>query len=1176
MADPRIRYDIQATAEGQEDVARLTRELEKLDSAIDPAAAARAGELAAKLRILGQQDAAIGQFVELKNKTQAAAQALNEAQVAAQALGKQIAATEAPTRTQTGQMAKLSDAVKSAKAELQAQTIALDASRKALGSFGLETDGLSRAQVRVRQDLAATASEAGLIAQRYQQAASAAQSAARQQVEANTTVKSSLQGIQGSQLSDSINGAIGKFAGIGAAVASVGAAVTPVLQATAALESMRRVLTTVTGSADTAAQQIEFVRNVAARSGQAFDAVGQSYSKFVASALQTGLTLKDTQAVFESVSLAAGNLGLSSEQSSRALEALSQIASKGVVSMEELRGQLGDALPGVLPLLAKQLGLTTSELNKVVESGQLLASEAIPAIGQALRKLGPEQGAQVDGLSASWNRFIGIVKEAGVTVAEGPLGKSAGLVVSAFAGAIRDATVVAVAFSEAIGATARSAGAVVAALTGAFSSFAEFRAAVSSNFEQAGKAVAAFEARAYGASAANEDLARSAAEAAAASVKAAGGTEQQAQSLAKLALVQTKAIADAELQTTIAERLAQAAEQEAKAQEVLIKLVNDEGDARARSAKVSADVAAARELVVTRAEAETVALRAARQAVLDRVGADEQQLAGAKKLLDQFDEKIKKADADLEKSKSLADSARNQADAATLSAKAYGDQSGALGQLRANVDAAQRAYDAIERSFRLGRQTTDDLARADKALLEAKHLLNDALKDQDDATKRTIDSIKAASEVTRAEIQLEITKLEIKRQTLVQNGQTAAADRLALDIKRLEVQASRSSTDAKVAEAKATQELILRQFAQADAANTLTPALRQELNTRYEQQRAIILQTEASRLNEAQEIKNIDATAAGTTARKDHTAATGTGTTAVDGHTKATDNNTGAAGRNRDAVSTLTGEWKKYADALQTAREKMDAAVEAERRRQGVSGGLATPSDSTLGLGAARINGPADGRVFTAAGQAARNASFGGTPFQTGSTGGGTYATGQAANKPTNGEWTYVISGFDVNGVDARGNRVPGGWKYMGGGVSGLDIQGKDAFGRLATGAAGGDYALRGFATPAGAPADGAGMTAEANRLDQLQLEIQLEYQLKRIRESGGSGPGTSAPSTVIDTDTPGTRGSYTAVPILGKYEVSFTNERTGVSTSSFTDTADQAQAFIDNLQAAFRSSNGG
>jgi len=42
------------------------------------------------------------------------------------------------------------------------------------------------------------------------------------------------------------------------------------------------------------------------------------------------------------------------------------MASKGVVSMEELRGQLGEALPGALQAAASGMGVTTVDLIKLV------------------------------------------------------------------------------------------------------------------------------------------------------------------------------------------------------------------------------------------------------------------------------------------------------------------------------------------------------------------------------------------------------------------------------------------------------------------------------------------------------------------------------------------------------------------------------------------------------------------------------------------------------------------------------------------------------------------------------------------------------------------------------------------------------------------------------------------
>ena len=79
MADPRIRYDILANAEGEEDVARLANELEKLDDAIDPTAAARAKELSQSLTSLGRQQSAISTFGQLKTEVSQARTALDTA-----------------------------------------------------------------------------------------------------------------------------------------------------------------------------------------------------------------------------------------------------------------------------------------------------------------------------------------------------------------------------------------------------------------------------------------------------------------------------------------------------------------------------------------------------------------------------------------------------------------------------------------------------------------------------------------------------------------------------------------------------------------------------------------------------------------------------------------------------------------------------------------------------------------------------------------------------------------------------------------------------------------------------------------------------------------------------------------------------------------------------------------
>jgi tape measure domain-containing protein len=941
-------------------------------------------------------------------------------------------------------------------------------------------------------------------------------------------------------LGASINSLINRFAGLGAAVATVGVAVRPVLDATMALEAMRRTLTTVTGSAEAAAEQIEFVRTVASRSGQAFEAVGQSYSKFAASALQTGLSLKDTQDVFESVALAAGNLGLSTDQSGRALEALSQIASKGVAGMEELRQQLGDALPGVLPLLATELGLTTGELNRLVESGQLLASEAIPAIGRSLRKLGPEQGAQVEGLRAEWNRFISVIKEAGVAIVEGPLGQAAGVVLKGVAVAVGALATTAVAASEGFKVLGVSVLATLDALRGN-QSWEQAGKVISDFARESGERVAALTSRIdrmVGASEAGAEasvaLADGLAQTAAAAVRASGGTDQQAKSMSKLVLELGEAVTAAERQTQVTEKLAQAAEQEAKAQKTLIDLLDDEGVARRLTADAAEKVAVARERVAESATAEVQALVAGKTAVLARVGADEKLLAANKLLIEQFDQKIAKADADREKSQALADTTRNQADAARVAAKAYGDQSAEAENLRKRVDEAGRTLEAVTKLQREGWLVTKDVVKAERDLLEAKQLLTDALKDQDAATKRTIDSLKAAASVTKAEIALEITKLEIKKQNLIADGRAAEAARLDLEIKRLQLSATKAGTEAKLAEARATQELIIQQYNDAEARGVLTPAMRQELNTRFEQQRAIILETEASKLNEEQQRKNIDAAVAGTGARRESRAA-------VEGHTGAVGTNTGAVGTNTGALRENERAKRDNAvatGALAAEQEKYATALERARREEGITGRV---DGSTVGQGPAGIGGGNRNDPFSNAGRQARNDSFSNTPFQSGSTGG--TVAGQFQPPDNSGDWVFDAAGYSR----ATANNT-----------SRLSAPNPRDFWRRGP-------TSSGVAGNFNAPTLGAGGA----------FDIANPF--------GNRTP--TAPATVTDTgrvlvstdtDTPGTVGTVSNVPVLGKYEFVFRNDVTGVSTSGFQDTAEQAQAFIDNLQAAFRSANGG
>lgn len=170
-------------------------------------------------------------------------------------------------------------------------------------------------------------------------------------------------------------------------------------------DKLRRGLNAIYGSTELATKQMDFLRQTAMESGVSMGGLTGEFVKFAASMKSANIPLDQSNELFKAVTKASASLGLSADETSGALNALAQMASKGVVSMEELRQQLGDRLPGAMGLVAQGLGITEAQLNKLVESGNLAARDLFPALAQALNKL---QG-ETDGVSNAWERFKGLM-----------------------------------------------------------------------------------------------------------------------------------------------------------------------------------------------------------------------------------------------------------------------------------------------------------------------------------------------------------------------------------------------------------------------------------------------------------------------------------------------------------------------------------------------------------------------------------------------------------------------------------------------------------------------------------------------------------------------------------------------------------------------------------------------
>jgi tape measure domain-containing protein len=193
-----------------------------------------------------------------------------------------------------------------------------------------------------------------------------------------------------------------------AAAAALGAiqAGRGIVQASLDAERMERALKLVTGSSEGAAREMDFVRAVSDQLGLNLRTVAQDYAALAAASRGTSLQGAETREIFVAVAEASTALGLSADQTSGALTAIQQIISKGTVSAEELRGQLGERLFGAFQTAARSMGITTQELGKFLEAGALASDEFLPRFARQLRtEFGgaAEEGAR--SAQAAFNRF---------------------------------------------------------------------------------------------------------------------------------------------------------------------------------------------------------------------------------------------------------------------------------------------------------------------------------------------------------------------------------------------------------------------------------------------------------------------------------------------------------------------------------------------------------------------------------------------------------------------------------------------------------------------------------------------------------------------------------------------------------------------------------------------------
>ena len=620
--------------------------------------------------------------------------------------------------------------------------------------------------------------------------------------------------------------------GIGAMVEKVKELGREFITTTVETEQLRKALAAIYKDTTTAVAQFFYLRSAANAAGISVGQMSSAFVQFSASAKAANIPVQVTNDLFMSVARTAGTLGLSAESTTGALNALGQMAAKGTVSLEELRQQLGDRMPGALSAAAKGLGLTEAQLIKLVESGSLAARDFFPAFSEGLK----EMHGSTEGIIPLWNRFKNLLTETAQGVGDAGGLRIMTVLLRILVGVLGAVLVPLAALVQAFGALTSAIGIVVGAIATFTNPFAELKKVVVDGWASIANLTKGFVALATGMEATGDAAQKAAADikvgadAARAAAEANGALtrSQQAQTVAadiagrvqgdlSSKLVQTNAAIDLLLsaqgkETEALGKLAKATKDHGDAMTRLAALQGNEENARRASAQAAADYVVALDLVAVSQAQETQMLIQKRDLLIKTRTAQGDAADAIAKETVEIDKKIVSSKAEQAQAEGAAESKRAEALAIRLAAEAYADNSKKTAEYAIQLARTREALALTIQLEKVGAVGKQELKAATEEVAVAQSRYTDALKDSTANTQLEMQTRRTGLIIAKESLTAEVDLLRAKADQARNSGLLVTAidlereakrkqieiDRLLIDIKEVELQLLREELRAKL------------------------------------------------------------------------------------------------------------------------------------------------------------------------------------------------------------------------------------------------------------------------------------------------------------------------------------------------------------------------------------------
>lgn len=334
---------------------------------------------AQKLRELQEaQRAAVGMaklIDQFRGQTAALRGTRNEyraARAEVKALAQQMRTSQTDAAGLGQQMQAAQQRLNAAATAMRGATNAARQTQAALRGAGVDTRTLSAAEDRLRTTTTQSIGAVNGLTEALRRNAGAARDGAKAFSFFNDSGRTTLSAVQ--RLKGEILALTTTYVGFMGAINLAGGAVDAYKTRQQAMIKISQVVGQDQAKLN---EEWQYMIGLADRLGINLQDLSKGYTAFAVAAKSTGLSLAQTKYIFESITKTGRVFHLSADDMNGVFRALQQMLSKGQIYAEELTGQLGERLPGAVALFAKGMNMTTSQLLKAMQNGEVSAQAVI-------------------------------------------------------------------------------------------------------------------------------------------------------------------------------------------------------------------------------------------------------------------------------------------------------------------------------------------------------------------------------------------------------------------------------------------------------------------------------------------------------------------------------------------------------------------------------------------------------------------------------------------------------------------------------------------------------------------------------------------------------------------------------------------------------------------------------